>query len=70
MDTSDSQLSNQKTTPRQNSLGPKMDTPAARSSSSPIGCRIYTARIKMSDTFMAPVEELYECLTVQQASTN
>ncbi len=56
------------TTPRQNFMGPNLDTPAARSSPSPIGCRIYTAQITLTDTFMAPVEELYDCLTVQQAS--
>ncbi len=68
--TGDNQPINNKTvTPRQNSMGPNLDIPAARSSSSPIGCRIYTARVTLSDTFMAPVEEIYECLTVQQVNS-
>ena len=56
-------------TPRQNSFGANLDkasTPAARSSSSPIGCRIYTARLTLTDNFLGTVEDVFDALTKEE----
>ena len=33
---------------------------------SPIGCRIYTARVSMTESFLASVDELYNALTQKE----
>ena len=33
---------------------------------SPIGCRIYTSRILLTESFMTTIEELYNALTTQE----
>lgn len=51
--------------PPTSSLTPSTKS-ASRPSGSPIGCRIYTAKVVMTESFLASVEDLYNALTEKQ----